>query len=167
MLVRMAVCAIAVLGIASPAMAGERAGYWATPDALRLLLQDDSATFGSRVPLTALAPGFDALPRIAEPGEPLPDTLTRFEALMSARATIAAREEAAPGFMPAARERPAGSGVGARQAIADTMADYPRPYRPHAMLDTMLTLHLDGQERTRSFNIGGIAGAVWGVLPRR
>ena len=35
------------------------------------------------------------------------------------------------------------------------------------MLDTILTFHLDGEERTRSFNVGGIAGAVWGVLPRR
>jgi hypothetical protein len=35
------------------------------------------------------------------------------------------------------------------------------------MLDTMLTFRLDGEERTRSFTMGGIAGAVWGVLPLR
>lgn len=56
---------------------------------------------------------------------------------------------------------------GARHAIDAAMADYPRPFRRRAMLDAMLTFRLDGEERTRSFTMGGIAGAVWGVLPRR
>ena len=168
--VRRFVCAMVLMGVAAPAVAGEGPGYSAAPDALNLLLQDDTTTFGSRIPLTGLPPRFDTGPLTATLAEPLPNTLVRFEAMMvPARMTL----PAAPGVealsFTMARDEPAAvpTTFDARRAIADIMADYPRPFRPRAMLDTMLTFHLDGEEKTRSFTVGGIAGAVWGVLPRR
>ena len=169
--VRRFVCAIVLMGVASPAAAGERPGYSATPDALTLLLKDDSTTYGARVPPTGL-PVLDAATRTATRLEPLPDTIARFEAMMvPARMAL----PAVPGVEalsftmamdPGAAESPAAS-FDARRAIHDAMADYPRPFRRRAMLDTMLTFRLDGEEKTRSFTVGGIAGAVWGALPRR
>jgi hypothetical protein len=168
MRVRVLVCAIAMLGMAPPASAGERPGYAAVPDALTLLLQDRVTTFGSTL---AVIPNFDATPRLAASGEPLPTTLVRFEALIvparnalptmpdveALAFTVATDAPAAPVFEP----------FDARRAIADVMADYPRPFRRRDILDTMVTLRFDGEPRTRTLAVGGAAGIVWGLMPRR
>lgn len=168
--VRRLVCAIVLMGAAAPATAGERPGYSAAPDALSLLLQDDSATYRASIPLTGLPPRLDATPRTDTLAEPLPDTLARFEALMvPARMALPSVPgvEALSFTMAADEAAMPATTFDARRAIADAMADHPRPFRRRAMLDTMLTFRLDGEEKTRSFTMGGIAGAVWGVLPRR
>jgi hypothetical protein len=157
MLGRVLICAIAMLGFAAPAVAGERIASGMMPDTLSLLMQDQAATFGSP------GPGFEA-PR----SEPLPDTLTRFDALMVPTATLGLTSETsmtnrAPLRALADRAVP----FDARRAIADVMADYPRPYRPRSALDTMVTLRLDGEPRTRALDVGGVAGAVWSMMPRR
>lgn len=157
MLVRVLVCAIAMLGMAAPALAGERPGHAPAPDVLGLLLQDNEATFGSPTPFAVRS-------------EPLPDTLTRFEALMvpGAPLTLAAdvgiTEPAPLGRRSLAEDF---TRFDARRAIADIMADYPRPFRRRDILDTMVTFRLDGERRTRSLSVGGVAGAVWSMMPRR
>jgi len=159
-------------------MAGERAEYSATADALTLLLQDDSATFSPPMQLAQLAPRFDVAQRIAALAGPLPDTLARFEVLtVPASIGLPASRDGDDLSAGLVADNPARFAVGTtrprrgatfdvRRAIRDVMADYPRPFRRRAVLDTMLTFRLDGEERTRSVTIGGIAGAVWGMVPR-
>lgn len=157
MLARVLVCAIAMLGMAAPASAGERQGRAAAPDVLSLLLQDDSATFGSPSPFAARS-------------DPLPDTLTRFEALIVPGASLSLESGISVTDLAAPERRPLGESsvpFDARRAIADVMADYPRPYRRRDILDTMVTFRLDGEQRTRSLSLGGVAGAVWSMMPRR
>ncbi|MES2443815.1 MAG: hypothetical protein V4574_13370 [Pseudomonadota bacterium] len=168
------VCAIVMMGIAMPAAAGERPGYSPAPDALRLLLQDDHATAGPQARPVMRAPG------IAAPAEPLPDTLTRFEALMLPMAALPGGQGgdiespfALEASEPVAAWRPAAlesmtSTFGARYAISDAMRNHQRPRRRYSALDTMLTFRLDGEEETRSFSVGGaVAGAVWRMLPKQ
>jgi hypothetical protein len=158
MRVRVLVCAIAMLGMAAPAAAGERHGHAAVPDVLSLLLQDDHATFGSPTPSAVRT-------------DPLPDTLTRFEALMVPASPLAlASEISVTADLPVLDRHPlreTSVPFDARRAIADVMADYPRPFRRRDILDTMVTFRLDGEQRTRSLSVGGVAGAVWSMMPRR
>lgn len=157
MLVRVLVCAIAMLGMASPAVAGERLDRAATPDVMSLLLQDEGTTFGSPTPF-------------ALQSEPLPDTLTRFDALMVPATTLSRVSElVAADFTPLDQRVPseAWTPFDARRAIADVMADYPHPLRRRDIIDTMVTLHLDGQHHTRPLTVGGVAGVVWEMMPRR
>lgn len=158
MLVRVLACAIAMLGMAAPACAGERLGHAAAPDVLSLLLQDERATFGSPTPF-------------AVPSDPLPDTLTRFEALMVPGSPLSlASEVSLTADLPALDRRPlreTSVPFDARRAIADIMEDYPRPFRRRDILDTMVTFRLDGEQRTRTVSLGGVAGAVWSMMPPR
>jgi len=157
MSVRVLVCAIAMLGMAAPALAGERQGRAAAPDVLSLLLQDDSATFGSPSPFVVRS-------------DPLPDTLTRFEALIVPRAPLSLESDIGVTDLAEPERRPLGESsvpFDARRAIAEVMADYPRPFRRRDILDTMVTFRLDGEQRTRSLSLGGVAGAVWSMMPRR
>ena len=135
---------------------------------------------GMDICLLAKAVSEQIIPPSVNRAEPLPDTITRFEALIvparmalppvpvaEALSFTVAADDAA-GFGPGTATTRAGAApFDARHAIDDAMADYPRPFRRRAMLDTMLTFRLDGEEKTRSITMGGIAGAVWGVLPRR
>lgn len=157
MLVRVLVCAIAMLGMAAPASAGERQGRAAAPDVLSLLLQDDSATFGSSLPFAVRS-------------DPLSDTLTRFEALIVPGAPLALVSDIGVTDLAVPERRPLEESsvpFDARRAIAEVMADYPRPFRRRDILDTMVTFRLDGEQRTRSLSLGGVAGAVWSMMPRR
>lgn len=155
--VRMLICTIAMLGMVAPAMAGERHDRAAVPDVLSLLLQDDSATFASPSPFAVRS-------------DPLPDTLTRFEALIVPGAPLALASDVSVTDLAEPNRRPLGESsvpFDARRAIAEVMADYPRPFRRRDILDTMVTFRLDGEQRTRSLSLGGVAGAVWSMMPRR
>lgn len=154
---RALVCAIAMMGIAMPAAAGERSGYSPTTDVLGLLMQDDSATFGPEVPVS----------------RPAPPSLAEFEQLNPPAAIVPAAmaSDGASPFALAANASVLPEGTtatfGGRYAIDDAMTAHPRPYRPRDVLDTMVTFRLDGQQETRSFSVGGgVAGAVWGAIPR-
>lgn len=173
MRVRGVVCTIAMLGIATSAVAGERVRYTPPSDALTLLMLDNSATFGSNVPLRTMA-GFDASPRLARSAEPMPDTLARFDALIVPASTAlpAIPQTEALSFTVAsepleASTQPAVTGFDARHAVADMMADYPRPYRSRSLIDTMVTLRFDGSPGTRTVAVGGIAGVAWALTPHR
>jgi len=172
------VCAIVTMGIALPAAAGERPGYSPLPDALRLLMQDDDATFGARTP-TLFAPA-DA--RRLTAAHPRTDTLTAFETLTVPAAPYLADLESRAGPSRYAIEAPHPGftdwplnalakpriGYGARAAIDEAMTNHARPprMRGRSRLDTMLTFRLDGERTTRSLSMRGPA-SVLNFIPVR
>ena len=174
MLGRLFVCAIVMMGVVTPAAAGERSSYSPLPDTLRLLLQDEQATYGAGT-------RHDARASLMAPA-PLDDTLTSFETLTvpaaaylndlrgRAGASLFTLEAPQPGFTdwPIATLTKTPPRFGARAAIDDAMASYARPpvMRGRSRLDTMLTLRLDGQQETRTFSMRGPA-SVLNLIPVR
>jgi len=178
MLGRLFVCAIVMMGVVTPAAAGERPSYSPFPDTLRLLLQDEQATFRAATPMM-LGPRFDARTRLLAP-EPLAATLTAFEALTVpviaylpdlqgrgglSRFALAAPQPGFTGWPIAVLTKPTGS-FGALAVIDEAMASYARPpkMRGRSRLDTMLTFSLDGEETTRSLSMRGPA-SVLNLIP--
>jgi hypothetical protein len=192
MLGRVLVCAV-VLGMASPACAGEetqpaatseRASYSYAPDALTLLLQDDRTTWGTPPPLNPLAPGFDmagAITVTAVP--PMAGDLASFDAIdapVAAFAYLSASEEepetlrlpapvsfgVLPGLRltPRLRAEPMG---GPADAVNDSRAAIPRAKRRRDPLAMMLVFRLDGEESSPAFSFGGGVASVLNVLPRQ
>jgi hypothetical protein len=180
MLGRSFVCAIVMMGVATPAAAGERSSYSPNPDTLRLLLLDAQATFTTQAPLTALAP-FEARAPLAATA-PFASTLAGFETLavpasvdlpgMEGRGGQSRYilEAPQPGFsdwpLPSIAKRT--GTFGADDAIASAMANGARPprMRGRSSLDTMLTIRLDGEESTRSVSMRGPA-SVLNLIPVR
>jgi len=114
----------------------------------RLLSASKPARFTLPVASARLAPRPLALrfTRRDEPRQPEPGDETAF---------AAARDDMAAGT--------------ASRAVRDALADHPKPRIPRSPLSTALVLRLDGDRASPPISVGGggVAGAVWGMLPGR
>lgn len=165
-------------------MQDDRATF-AVPGALALLLQEDRVLYASRLAPRPFAThdfgGFRvrngdvaAMPVLASHVD-----LSGFDSLtLSAPTYTRGSRLPEPGFvLPFEVEGPLGIAVvrpsnevtssdGGRFAVRDTMRRGRRVYRPRA-LDAMVQFRLDGREDTPPLGIaGGVAAAVWDVIPR-
>ncbi len=180
MLGRTFACAIVMIGIATPALAGERSAVpaihlAAAPDTLRLLLEDDRVTSGMHLALIETVARFDVGVHSASPG-PSDRSLVAFEALDvpaaaylrglegsvdASRFTLTAPQ---PGFTgwPLPSFDKNSVAYDARDAIREVMANGARPprIRGRTPLDTMLTFSLDGQDKSPVLSMGGPASVL-------
>jgi hypothetical protein len=64
--------------------------------------------------------------------------------------------------------RPAANAEGASRAVREALNDHRKPRQPRSVLSTALVLRVDGNGDSPSLSVGGggVASAVWGLLPR-
>jgi hypothetical protein len=178
---RLLVCAVA-LGIAMPAMAGERARYHPAVDTLSLLMLDQGTTLGTAVPRPIIEiPGLRDYD-VRESGvtlamlQPVPADLSGFEAFDAPGATYFVERAGVPtrlqldltplpGWQQLLPRDAVTASNGGRFAVREIMARGRRDYRPGA-LDAMLQFRLDGQADSPPLSIsGGVASAIWKAIP--
>jgi hypothetical protein len=170
------------LGIAMPAMAGERARYRPAADTLSLLMLDQGMTSGTATPQAIVEipqlRGYD----VRESGvtlallQPIPADLSGFEAFEAPGSHIFVQQTGAstrlpldltplPGWQQPLPRDSVTAANGGRFAVREIMARGRRDYRPGA-LDAMLQFRLDGQTDSPALSVtGGVASALWKAIP--
>jgi hypothetical protein len=64
--------------------------------------------------------------------------------------------------------RPSANAEGASRAVREALDDHRKPRQPRSVLSTALVLRVDGNGDSPALSVGGggVASAVWGLLPR-
>ena len=178
MVARALVCAM-LLMTALPAAAGERGRYRPDADTMQLLMLDRMATAGTAVSNPLPEIDFDVRASAMPVLLPLGTDLSSFETLDLSgaqyfkRRALAAPPVSAPSFQLAALPgwqqplrldaRTLDNGGG--YVVSETLGRGRRQYRPGA-LDATLQLRLDGETDSPPISVGGgVAAALWKVLP--
>lgn len=175
---RRLVCAMALLA-AAPAGASERTDYRPSPDAKSLLMADKRATFEASAAASLLRQPELRRFEMRDSGAPDLATvparvdLSRFETLdaLAIADLPAAPADSSPFALTSIDgwQRDLGARAttdGGRHAVNDAIGRS-RIYRPPRALDATLVLRLDGREESPAFSVGGgVAAALWQVIPR-
>jgi hypothetical protein len=173
MLKGLLLCTLAC-GAASPAAAGDKSAPVLTPSVKAVSVGKDRITYGTRkvAPVVASTPDSHpatfAMPAGAaalrpSSGAPLLAGDTR---ALNTRFVLVHTDAAAwdtPAVLPSVT-----ADAGASYAVTEALNDRYKPRQRRSTIRTVLSLHLDGQEDSPSFSVGGsaVTAAMWRAVPR-
>ncbi|HVJ03584.1 MAG TPA: hypothetical protein VM662_15505 [Sphingomonas sp.] len=149
-------CALLLTASALPALAGERKPVALVTEARAVPLVDAGSGTG-KGRAASLRPIPFALPVRSAPLAP-----TRVDLRTGGEVNRQRRDERVPGDPSVAL------GQGAGRAVRDTLDDHRKPRQPRSALSTALVLRIDGNRDSPPLSVGGggVAGAMWRLLPR-
>ncbi|MBO9623149.1 MAG: hypothetical protein J7500_10600 [Sphingomonas sp.] len=158
-------CAVLLTAVvAQPALAGERKAVALVPEARATLLPDVQPSAG-RARVVTLQPAPFVLPSRSTPLDRRGSGafVTRVDLRAADILLRRSRDERVPG------DPSIELGQGADRAVRDTLDDHRKPRQPRSALSTALVLRIDGNSDSPPLSVGGggVAGAMWRLLPRQ
>jgi hypothetical protein len=174
MLKGLLLCTLAC-GAASPAAAGDKSAPTLASGAKAIAVPKERISYGAR----KISP---VIPATTLPGRPVAFALPAGAAMLKTAGTVqllagerlgtnsryTMPQTGATSWDAPATPVQATADAGASYAVNEALHDRYKPRQRRSTIRTVLSLHLDGQEESPAFSVGGsaVTAAVWRAMPR-